>query len=160
MNGLKYKDRTDTRLVILHDSHSLPDNYNPWTPDAHTEGLKMGLLSIGYNYIIERDGSVVECRGRYKVGSHTPGLNMDSIGVCLVGGREEEGGPGVDNFTRGQRGALLVLLHEIKAEWPGLKVKSHSEVQRFRDKGHPKCPPIDMDILRDDLKLFAQGIVL
>lgn len=120
----------------------------------------MGLLDIGYHYIIERDGEVVEGRGRDVIGSHTPGHNMDSIGVCLVGGREEEGGDGVDNFTRDQRLSLLRLLHELRQVYPGIKLKGHSEVQKYRNRSLPPCPPIDMDELRMDLDYYGQGYLV
>lgn len=163
MTVIRYKDRRETKLVILHDSHTQPGSAMDvprWAQLAHDGGLKMGLLAVGYHYIIERDGEVVQCRGREKIGTHTPGLNLESIGVCLVGGREEPGGDGVDNFTPAQRHALLSLLHELRQAYPGIKVRGHTEVQRYRRAGHPACPPIDMDLLREDLDLYAQGIVL
>lgn len=165
MTSLKYKVRQETTLAILHDSHTRPDvcaveDVPRWADLAHQNGLKMGLLSIGYHFIIERDGTVVPCQEVDRIGAHTPNFNMESIGICLVGGREEEGGDGVDNFTRDQRISLLRLLHELRTKYPGLKVRGHSEVQRFRRAGHPPCPPIDMALLREDLDLFAQGYVL
>ncbi|CAH0338381.1 N-acetylmuramoyl-L-alanine amidase [Rhizobium sp. CECT 9324] len=162
---IKYKTREKTKRVILHDSHTRPDvccteDVPRWSVLAHEGGLKMGILSIGYQFIIERDGSVTECRPRDLVGSHTPGHNMDSIGVCLVGGREEDGGEGVDNFTQEQRRAFLRLFNELVQHYGPLDLKAHSEVQRFRHRDHPPCPPIDMDLLREDVALFAQGIDL
>lgn len=163
MSGLiKFKPRRETKWVILHDSHTRPDVLSAtdvprWADLARRQGRKMGLLEIGYHSIIERDGSVVEARGRDVIGSHTPGFNLVSIGVCLVGGREEDGGDGVDNFTRDQRVSLLRLLHELRLQYPGLKVVGHSEVQQYRNRSLPACPPIDMDELRIDLDYFAQG---
>lgn len=164
-NLLKYKKRTATKMAILHDSHTVPEileveDVPRWAVLAHEGGLKMGLMSIGYHFIIERSGETIECRGKELIGSHTPGLNMESIGICLVGGREEYNGPGVDNFTEEQRTSLLRLLHGLRQEYPGIMVKGHSEVQRYRNRSHPACPPIDMDLLREDLDLYAQGYVL
>lgn len=163
---VRYKDRQETTLVILHDSHTVPEvegalDVPRWASEAHTKGLQMGLLSIGYHDIIERDGSLVECRHHAKIGAHTPGLNLVSIGICLVGGREVVGGDGVDNFTQAQRLTLLRRLHELRSIYPTIKaIKGHSEVQRYRNRDLPPCPPIDMDLLREDLDLFAKGIVL
>ncbi|MCC5780559.1 N-acetylmuramoyl-L-alanine amidase [Nitratireductor sp. B36] len=162
---IRYKDRKSTKLIILHDSHTLPEVCNiedvpRWAVLAHKQGLKMGLLSIGYHYIIERDGTEVECRPVDQIGSHTPGLNLESVSICLVGGREEIGGIGVDNFTRDQRIKALGRCHQLLQKYPGAKVVGHSEVQRYRRRDTPPCPPIDMDLFREDLKLYAQGIVL
>lgn len=162
---IKYKTREKTTRVILHDSHTRPDvccteDVPRWSVLAHEGGLKMGILSIGYHAIIERDGTRVMCRGLDLIGSHTPGHNMDSIGVCLVGGREEDGGEGVDNFTQEQRREFLRFFHELTKTYGPLRLEGHSEVQRFRHRDHPPCPPLDMDLLREDVALFAQGIDL
>ncbi|MER9178959.1 N-acetylmuramoyl-L-alanine amidase [Mesorhizobium sp. M0767] len=159
---ITFKGRKTTTLIIIHDSHTRPGKVGDverWATLAHEQGLKMGLLAIGYHAILERDGTVVVCRPHEKIGTHTPGLNLESVAICLVGGREEPEGDGVDNFTPEQRRSLLRLLHELTIIYPKAKVRGHSEVQKFR-RDHPDCPPIDMDLLRDDLKLFAQGIVL
>jgi len=163
--NLKYKDRKETKFIILHDSHTRPDveqvgDVPRWYDLANSQGLQMGLLSIGYHDIIERDGRVVECRHHAVIGSHTPGFNMESIGICLVGGREEPGGDGIDNFTKVQRVALLRRIHELKTLYPGVKVRGHSEIQRFRNRELPPCPPIDMDLLREDIDLYEKGYVL
>lgn len=162
---LKYKPRTETRRIILHDSHTVPEiqevmDVPRWACLAEDGALKMGLMSTGYHFILERDGAVVSCRDRHLIGSHTPGHNMDSIGICLVGGREELAGPGVDNFTEPQRRHLLGLCHELRLQFPGLILQGHTEVQRYRRRDHPPCPPLDMDLLREDLDLYSKGYVL
>jgi len=163
---IKYKLREKTTRIILHDSHTVPDictieDVPRWAVLAQEGGLRMGILSIGYQFIIERDGHVVECRGQDHIGSHTPGHNMDSIGICLVGGREQDVEGGVNNFTPDQMNALKHLIQFLIKTYGPLKVFSHSEVQRFRHKDHPPCPPIDMDLFREDLDLYLDhGISL
>ena len=162
---LRYKPRKETRRIILHDSHTVPEiqevmDVPRWASLAQDGALKMGLMSIGYHFIIERNGFVVGCRDVDLIGSHTPGFNMDSVGICLVGGREELDGEGVDNFTKGQRHALLSLCHELRLKYPGVVLQGHTEVQRYRRRDHPPCPPIDMDLLREDLDLYSKGYVL
>lgn len=150
--GIKYKTRTATTRIILHDSHT--STGQSWHPEARDGGLKMGLLGIGYHFIIERDALVIETRERHLIGTHTPGHNMDSIGVCLVGGRDELGLP-ADNFTPAQYEALMELLWDLRVDYPGAKLFGHSEVQRYRNKTLPNCPFIDMDDLRQDLAVYA-----
>jgi N-acetylmuramoyl-L-alanine amidase len=162
---IRYKRREATNLILLHDSHTTPDilkggSVPRWSDMAKAGGMALGLLDIGYHFIIERDGELVECRQRDLIGSHTPGHNMDSIGVCLVGGREHGVVHGVNNFTTDQERSLLRLLHELTTQYPGAVVRSHTEEQRYRKKGLPACPAIDMDLLREDLNLFKQGIIL
>ncbi|OWF42249.1 Peptidoglycan-recognition protein SB1 [Mizuhopecten yessoensis] len=44
-----------------------------------------GFDDIGYQYVIGGDGTVFEGRGSKYGGSHSPGYNTKSIGVCLLG---------------------------------------------------------------------------
>ncbi len=162
---IKYKPRAETKRIIIHDSHTEPqiehvEDISRWHIDAREGALRMGLLSIGYHYIIERGGETVAGRPEELIGSHTPGHNMDSIGVCLVGGREHGVDGGVDNFTRGQRKALLRLIQQLYTKYGPLKIKGHSEVQRYRNRNLPPCPALDMDLLREDVALYEQGIIL
>ncbi|MBD9542195.1 N-acetylmuramoyl-L-alanine amidase [Ensifer sp. ENS04] len=162
---IKYKPRAETKRIIIHDSHTEPQinavqDISRWNLDARDGALKMGLLSIGYHFIIERDGHVVTGRPLDLIGSHTPGHNMDSIGVCLVGGREHGVSHGVDNFTREQRKELLKLLLSLTDKYGKLQIKGHSEVQRYRNRSLPPCPAIDMELLREDFGLYQMGITL
>lgn len=154
MTQVRYRPRTSTTRIILHDSHTPPhEDASDWASKARDGGLKMGLLGTGYHYVIERDGRVVETREHTLVGTHTPGHNMDSIGVCLVGGRSHEGGQ-EDNFTDAQRLGLFGLLHHLRAAHGPLAIKGHTEVQRYRNRNLPPCPPIDMDDLRQDFEVY------
>lgn len=40
---------------------------------------------VGYHYVIEWDGTVVQCRDDSEEGAHTVGMNSSSIGVCFMG---------------------------------------------------------------------------
>lgn len=48
--------------------------------NSHGEGYH-----VGYHYVIESDGTVVQTRGHDEEGAHTIGMNKSSIGICLVG---------------------------------------------------------------------------
>ena len=153
MSAIKYKPRTATTRIILHDSHTAPGE--DWHPEARDGGLKMGLLGIGYHFIIERDGSPIETRERQLVGTHTPGHNMDSIGVCLVGGRAVDSGDHEDNFTDGQIITLFQLVLTLRNQFGNIPLLAHTEVQKYRNRNLPNCPCIDMDDLRQDLEVYA-----
>lgn len=161
MSQIKYRPRTATTRIILHDSHTVPGQ--DWHPEARDGGLKMGLLGIGYHYIIEGDGAVIETRKRDLIGTHTPGHNMDSIGICLVGGRDHFPQLGAhqpaflhtDNFTIEQRHALFDLVLALRAEFGPAKLLGHTEVQKYRNRDLPPCPCLDMDDLRQDLEVYA-----
>ena len=152
---ITWKPRTATRRVILHDSHTEPEVENA-EDYLRFHGRKMGLLDVGYHYLIERSGARVVCRPVRLIGSHTPGHNMDRIGICLIGGMSPTGP--VDNFTYQQKIGLAELWCSIEVLYPDIPLVGHSEVQRFVDRR--ACPAIDMDDLRRDLAFFKSTGVM
>ena len=90
----------------------------------------MGLLQTGYHFIIERDGMIVNSRPIEQIGAAAPGFDLDSIHVCLVGGRLD--GEPHDSFTPEQRQALFIALQLIKQQYPSAAIFGHDEVQRFK----------------------------
>lgn len=74
--------RASTRRVIIHHSAS------PDVPAEviHAWHLARGWSGIGYQFVIRADGSIEAGRPSDTVGAHAgPGVNHDSIGVCLTG---------------------------------------------------------------------------
>lgn len=161
MTLIKYKRRKTTTRIILHDSHTDPDigsseEVPRWKALARDGALRMGLLDTGYHYIIERDGFCGAGREVGLIGTHTPGHNMDSIGVCLVGGRERDGSPD-NNFTSRQWRSLFLLIAHLKVLYGDLELVGHSEIQKYRNKALPDCPPVDMDDVRQELALYEHN---
>lgn len=148
-NQLQYKRRATTTQVIVHDSHTHPDKANV-TAWLRVNARRLGLLDIGYHYAIFPDGKLLETRPHDTVGTHTPGHNLDSIGVCLVGGRRVTCGPDgeeilrpADTFTPHQRETLRWLFKEyLTPAYGSLSLKGHSELT-----GHHRalCPAMDME---------------
>jgi hypothetical protein len=162
---IEYRKRKSTTRIILHDSHTVPDDrlasdVDRW--DAYREGLKMGLTGVGYHCIHNRDGSRHIGRHHSVIGSHTPTQNLDSIGICLVGGREpdEFGYPikdhGVDNFTPEQVKDSFDFILEMFEIYGPLNIVGHYEVQRYIRKGVPTCPCIDMDDYRQRFDIYRK----
>lgn len=160
MFTIKFKDRKVTKRILLHDSHTTPDIERA-ADYLKLNGLKMGLVETGYHYIIERDGMIVSPRPLEQIGSAAPGFDLDSIHICLVGGRDKLEHPDgcqfveqpADNFTPEQRQALFITIQLIRQAYPALPIFGHDEVQRFKRPG-AKCPCLDMDELRHDYLTF------
>lgn len=83
-------------------SHSLAD-FRKWHVDGN------GWKDIGYHFIIDIDGSIYTARPLNQVGAHTIGHNVDSIGVCYVGGVDADMNP-KDTRTLEQKKSLDKLL--------------------------------------------------
>lgn len=156
---LRYKPRKNTSTIIIHDSHTRPDEI--WDPVDM--GTDMGLLSTGYHFVITRwrpEGTPAVKAGRERdlVGSHTPGHNWESIGICWEGGRDIHGNP-AENIDYHQRKLLIRLCAELMDHYgKKLHVLGHSEVQAYRDVLMPRCPYMDMNLLREDIEAYQKGL--
>lgn len=93
-----------------------------------------GWITIGYAHVIRRNG-VVEL-GRDldgdgdvadEVGAHAAGFNTRSIGICLVGGKGDNGAAQC-NFTRAQCKSLRALVLYYERRFPGIKTIGHCDV--------------------------------
>ena len=99
----------------------------------HVEGR--GWRDIGYAYVIDRDGTVTKGRDLNgdgvvwdEVGAHTRGKNVDTIGICLIGGHgSSENDRFADNFTAEQNTALRGLIRELEEMLGPLSLHGHNE---------------------------------
>ena len=71
--------------------------------------LERGWRDIGYHYVIGRDGTVEDGRPNQDAGAHIAGHNKNTLGICLVGGVDDNLKPEA-NFTDAQMKALRTLL--------------------------------------------------
>ena len=95
-----------------------------------------GFAGIGYHFLIYLDGSIHNGRPINKAGAHCVGHNVNSIGICYVGGLDAKGKP-KDTRTQAQKVALLTLLKRLKALYPLATIHGHRE---FANKD---CPCFD-----------------
>ena len=82
---------------------------------------------IGYHYCIHRNGDIAKGRPMEQTEAHTRGMNKNSVGVALVGGR---GGCSDDEFldpyAEAQQASLRKLLDELHEDYPISMVSGHS----------------------------------
>lgn len=88
--------------------------------------LKKGWRDVGYNYIIERSGKLVEGRPLNIPGAHTSasGMNLKGIGIALIGNFEIHGP------NQEQLDTLVSLLRNLKDEYdiPKENILPHKNV--------------------------------
>lgn len=104
-----------------------------------------GWKAIGYNYVIRRDGTIEKGRDLdgdgnvdEEVGAHARGFNANSIGICLVGGKGEDGNPDA-NFTMLQYMALTTLKLKLLVKYPNADIMGHRDLDPSKD-----CPCFDV----------------
>ena len=94
-----------------------------------------GWDGIGYHKVIDLDGTIEPGRSEAKPGAHCKGHNSDSIGICYIGGLDEDGKP-ADTRTELQKAALAGLVAGYKQRFPNAKVVGHRDMPNV----HKACP--------------------
>lgn len=96
-----------------------------------------GFTTIGYHYVVYRDGSIHTGRDVNVAGAHCTGHNTNSIGVCYIGGCDVDGRSPKDTRTEAQKASLFKLLKDLKCLYPNAKIRGH------RDFASKACPSFD-----------------
>jgi N-acetyl-anhydromuramyl-L-alanine amidase AmpD len=123
-----------------------------------------GWTTIGYHYVVRRDGTVETGRPTTQQGAHVRGLNDCSIGICLSGHHD------IAPLPEKQRAALLQLLETLCRRYKLLSnaVLGHKEVNMLVAAGRldkiyatsKSCPGryVDMRAIRRELaQMLKQG---
>lgn len=95
-----------------------------------------GWNDIGYHYVVLPDGKVQLGRDIAQTGAHCNHHNFESIGICYVGGLDEEG-KSADTRTKEQKVALRAILTVLKSIFLDAKVYGH------KDHVPTLCPGFD-----------------
>lgn len=85
-----------------------------------------GWSDIGYQFVIDLDGTIEVGRAIGEVGSHVKGYNTHSIGICYIGGVGPDGKP-KDTRTPAQKAAMVALLTALKQRYPTAAIKGHRD---------------------------------
>ena len=98
---------------------------------------KRGFTTIGYHYVIYRDGTIHNGRDINVGGAHCIGHNTHSIGICYIGGCKKDGLSPKDTRTEEQKKTLLSMLKKLRILYPKAKIYGH------RDFANKACPSFD-----------------
>ena len=122
--------------IIVHCS-ATPEGKDFAVADITRWHKQRGFRTIGYHYVVYRDGSVHLGRPEGEIGANCTGHNAVSIGVCYIGGLAADGKTAKDTRTKEQREALTMLLRRLRAKYPNAKIYGH------RDFAAKACPSFD-----------------
>lgn len=107
--------------------------------DIDKQHQERGFAMIGYNFVVDLDGTVEDGRPLTRDGAHcnTAGLsgksyNKHSIGIVYVGGLDENGNP-ADTRTPEQKQALSDLVYRLINEYPIVEVIGHRDASPDRN---------------------------
>lgn len=123
--------------IIIHCS-ATPASADIGVSEITAWHKERGFLECGYHYVIRRNGEIEKGRSKEKIGAHTKGFNVKSIGICLVGGVDKNG-KARDTKTKAQEESLRALLDELLAEFKGASVLGHRDLNKNKE-----CPSFDV----------------
>ena len=123
--------------VIIHCS-ATPEGRDVKTKEIKKWHLNKGWADIGYHYVIELDGKVVEGRPVELVGAHCVGQNKFSIGICYVGGMNKSMSKPKDTRTEEQKESIIKLINKLRGRYGDLTIHGHNE---YSNKA---CPSFDV----------------
>ncbi len=136
------KKRTQTTAIIVHCSATLPgQKCNARIIDQWHR--QRGWKGIGYHFVVLPDGTVEAGRPIDETGAHCigdrkhPNMNPVSIGVCYVGGLDQDGQP-ADTRTEAQKRSLRQLIQGLRYTYPQAKVYGHRDFDSRK-----ACPCFD-----------------
>lgn len=130
--------RTDIDAIVIHCSATRVGQ------DVHAADIdkwhkERGFACIGYNYVIDLDGTIEVGRPLTRDGAHcntagTSGVayNKHSIGICYVGGLDRFGNP-ADTRTAAQKLALAELVYRLISDFPIVEVIGHRDASPDRN---------------------------
>lgn len=131
-----FRARAITDCIVIHCSATSPQQ-DIGRSEIDQWHKARGWVSVGYHFIIRRDGTLEQGREATKVGAHARGYNRRAIGICLIGGVDQAGRP-TPNFTKAQWATLERLVIALKLVWPASEVIGHNEVST------KACPSFDV----------------
>jgi len=124
---IDWTQRDQTNKIILHSANTIPDE-SIGGDEMRAIHMRKGLLDIGYHFVIRRDGIIDSGRPQFAVGNHTEEHDEDSIGICLIGGINEDY-QHEDNFTQLQSRICKRLVRILIQMYPEAEIYSHNELE-------------------------------
>lgn len=126
--------KTDIDAIIIHCS-ATPEGKDVRAADIDRDHrVNRHFKMIGYNYVIDLDGTIEEGRPLTMNGAHCekPGFsgkpyNQHSIGICYIGGVAKDGKTPKDTRTDAQKLALHTLVANLVMQYPIVEIIGHRD---------------------------------
>lgn len=124
--------KTDIDAIVIHCS-ATREGQDVRAADIDKWHKERGFKMIGYNYVIDLDGTIEIGRPLTMDGAHCnlkgfsgESYNKHSIGICYVGGLDKGGNP-KDTRTDAQKLSLHKLVNDLLMEYPIMEVIGHRD---------------------------------
>jgi N-acetylmuramoyl-L-alanine amidase len=125
-------------LIVVHCAATRPSQ-DVGVAEIRAWHKQRGWSDIGYHYVIRRSGQLEHGRPLEVVGAHAVGHNARSVGVCLVGGLNEQGQPS-DEYAPEQLEVLRNVLEWLREHYPATRIVGHRDLPNVAKA----CPSFDV----------------
>lgn len=133
--------------IILHCS-ATQEGKDFHAKDIDKWHRQRGFNEIGYNFVIDLDGTIEEGRNIEKIPAHCKGHNATSIGICYIGGCDKNLKP-KDTRTDAQKKAMKILVHQLMEKY---NIPLNNVYGHYQFCSSKACPSVKIEQLREDLK--------
>jgi len=123
--------RRRTDFVVWHCS-ATPPSRDIGSADIDLMHKARNWAGIGYHIVIKRSGAIQLGENLSHWGAHAAGYNAKSIGICLVGGVDEDGNA-ENNFTEAQWVAAKNVFEFVVLLYPTADHVGHRDLSPDRD---------------------------
>ncbi|MCL2387968.1 MAG: peptidoglycan recognition protein family protein [Defluviitaleaceae bacterium] len=111
-----------TGIVLHHYAHPAREGQTLATPqDVHRWHLARGWAGIGYNFVVDQDGTIWNGRGMEAGGAHVTGHNSSTVGIGCQGNFDSVH----TKMSDAQYNALVWLLKHIRERYGEIPFKGH-----------------------------------
>ena len=124
--------KEDIDAIIVHCSATREGKYYD-RRDIDMMHRQRGFKEIGYNFVVLLDGTIQQGRSLRYPGAHCnskgfskKSYNRHSIGICYIGGLDENG-KAKDTRTPEQKKALKLLINSLVLEYPIKEILGHRD---------------------------------
>ena len=138
-SGLLEKSKRDITHIVIHCS-ATKQGIHYEAQDIHRWHKERSWSGIGYHYVIDVAGDTWIGRDVDHDGAHVKGHNKNTIGICLIGGLDEDGEPKENAFTKDQYLELDDILRTMMCMYPTAKVLGHRDFKGVKKQ----CPCMEV----------------
>lgn len=141
----------EIKEIILHCA-ATPEGKDFKAEDIDRWHKQRGFKMIGYNYVIDLDGTVENGRSIEMDGAHTVGHNKNSIGICYIGGCDSNY-KAKDTRTVEQKKSLYLLVYQLLT----LHKLSIANVHCHNEFATKACPSFKIEQFRQEYNEWIQN---
>ena len=120
-HGPNWKERQQTNLIVIHSSLT-PATRDDGIEYLRSRHMRQGCIEVGYHFVIRRNGVIEQGRPIHATGSHCGDRDVDSSGICMIGGGDNKHKAKGPDYTSAQMRTLAYVCLTLIRIYPAAEV--------------------------------------